>query len=589
MLVLMAAVNACGALLEDFESFSVTLLNGQGNWSASSTVRVVRDINTDNKMMQLIRTYANAYKSLDSLAIPDGQTGTLFFRFQSPGNVPDETIGLSDVASPSDWSHYEPTTRIYPDTGGNVKAQGRNFGSYQDMSLNGGANGLAPETWYHMWMVCNNATDTVDFYIHGGGITNQRLVATEFGFRNGTTDPLITFLAKSGTLSTVSSLFVDDVYVSPGVNLNSPIGDPASSAVDLDAYDRTAIGLDLPSLFEFAGQRLKRTNDFIPAGSMPERTYSGYWNETTAWGWTSGFYAGQLWKMYRQTGDAYYLNAATSRTADLKGIETYGGDHDIGFRVFNSFGEGYKSLPDSDPDRADYLNRILVAADTLAGRYRPVYQAIESWGGNQVIIDNMMNLELLFWAAENTSDPVAAQRWYDIAVNHATTSRREHVRPDGSTYHVVKFDGTTGEVVDKYTAQGYADESTWSRGQSWGLYGFTVTYRFTQDQSFLDTAVQLAEYWLAHMPADGLVPYDFDDPDPNVPLDTSAAAIASCALLELMEYVDPTDAQRYFDAAETMLTGLSSLEALTNGLDHGLDPYGGFTRQERPPYGTHLW
>ena len=352
------------------------------------------------------------------------------------------------------------------------------------------------------------------------------------------------------------------------MNLGSPIGAPATGAVGIDTYDRTEIGLDLPALFDFAGQRLTRTGSYMPSGSMPERTYSGYWNETNMWGWTSGFYAGQLWKMYRQTGDADFLNAAKSRTADLEGIETYGGDHDIGFRVFNSFGQGYKSLPDGDPDKANYLTRVLVAADTLAGRYRPAYQAIESWGGNQVIIDNMMNLELLFWASENTTDPVAAQQWYDIAVNHATTSQREHVRPDGSTYHVVQFDGTTGEVIDKRTAQGYADESTWSRGQAWGLYGFTMTYRFTDDTSFLNTAVQLAEYWLAHMPADGLVPYDFDDPNPDVPLDTSAAAIASCALLELTGYVDPTDAQRYFDAAETMLTGLSSLDALTNGLSY---------------------
>ena len=215
LFVLAASTNVCGALLEDFDSLSATPLDGQGDWSATSSVRVVTDVNTGNKMMQLVRTYANAYKALDSLAIPDGQTGTLFFRFQSPGGLPDQTVGLSDITSPGTWGDYEPTSRVYPDANGDVKAQGRDYGTYNDMPLNGGANGLSPDTWYHVWMVCDNDADTVDFYIQGGDITSQRLVATDFGFRNGTTDPLTTFLAKSGTSSSVSSLFVDDIYLSP--------------------------------------------------------------------------------------------------------------------------------------------------------------------------------------------------------------------------------------------------------------------------------------------------------------------------------------------------------------------------------------
>ncbi len=556
-------------LLADFEALTPGRLGLQDGWTATSNAKVVRDSTSNGLLMQLAGSGGNAYKPLTSLSVLDGEIGTLFFRFQVDGVGVDHTLGLADVNEPSSWDDFESIVRVFPDGPDTIRTQGRNHGIYENMPLNGGANGLNPGTWYHLWMVNNNLADSVDYYIQGGSISSQRLVAQDFGFRNGTSDPLSTFLARTGG-GAYSSLFVDDIHVWEGVNLTSPIGSPSSETVVIDETSgpRTPIGLNLPHLFEFAGERLQRTNYYLPTAAMPERTYGGYWNETSQWAWTSGFFAGELWKMYRQTEDSYFLNAAKSRTADLEGQEYNGGDHDIGFRVFNSFGEGYKALPDGDPDKDDYLSRILIAADTLAGRYRPQYQAIESWGSNQVIIDNMMNLELLFWASEHTGDIQTAQQWREIAINHATTTQREHVREDASTYHVVQFNGVTGEVVDKRTAQGYADESTWSRGQSWGMYGFTMSYRFTQDESFLDTAKALADYWLEQIPGDGLVPYDFDDPNPEVPLDTSAAAIASAALLELAGYVNPVDAQRYFDAAEAMLTGLSSLTALANGLDY---------------------
>ena len=566
---LLAAVSTARAgLLEDFESLTVGQLNGQADWTATSSVRVVRDLSTDNLLMQLAGSNASAYKPLAGLAIADGQIGTLFFRFQVDGNSVDDTLGLSDVAAPTGWYDYESTARIWPDSPV-VKAQGRDYNAYQDMTLNGGANGLAPDTWYHLWMVNNNLADTVDYYIQGGDISSQRHVAEGFRFRNGTTDPLSTFMARVGASAT-ASVFVDDIYVSAGQALASPIGDPATGAVtiDTDPGNRTPIGLDLPQLFDFAGQRLQQTHSFMPADRMPERTYDGYWNQTTAGAWTSGFFAGQLWMMYRQTGDSTYLNAAKSRTAALEGQEYNGGDHDVGFRVFNSFGQGYQSLPDGDPDKADYRDRILVAAGTLAGRYQPAYQAIESWGGDQVIIDNMMNLELLFWAADETSNPADAQQWRDIAINHALTTQREHVRPDGSTYHVVQFDPNTGDVVDKRTAQGYSDESTWSRGRRGGYTVSPSRIATPTTQPSSTPPRRLADYWLDHMPATGVVPYDFDDPGEDVPLDSSAAAIASAALLELMEYVDSSDSARYFDAAQTMLEGLSSLDILTNDLDY---------------------
>lgn len=479
--VLALPPSACtqAALLDDFESASVGLLDGQSGWTASTNVRVARDFHADNLLMQIAGGYASAFKPLDALSIADDDVGTLFFRFQVDGDAVDYTLGLADVVDPASWGDYEATTRVYPDQPATVKAQGRNGDVYEDLPLNGGANNLAPGTWHHLWMVANNAADTVDYYLEGGLVGGQRLVAQDYGFRNGTSDPLTAFLMVAGWGAS-SNIFVDDIYVWQGQNLASPIGRPSSVSVDVTPTPGPPIGLDPPRLFDFAAQRLEQTQLAMPANRMPERTYGGYWNQTSAGAWTSRFFAGQLWMTYRQTDDPGFLLAAKARTAALEGQEYNGGDHDIGFRVFNSFGQGYMSLPAGDPDRADYLDRILIAADTLADRYRPAYEAIESWGGNNVIIDNMMNLELLFWSAEQTSDAVDAQTWREIAISHALTTQREHVRPDGSTYHVVQFDPVTGEVVDKRTAQGYADESTWSRGQAWGLYGFTMTYRFTK-------------------------------------------------------------------------------------------------------------
>ncbi len=557
------------ATLEDFESFNAGSLNGQGNWSTTAGVEVILDATSSSKMMHLDGSNQNAYLPLNALSIADGSVGTLFFRFQTESTSLNHALGLSDVAEPNDWGHYETTARFYPDSG-SMKVQGRNGNNYANMTLNGGAGGLSNDTWYHLWVVNDNTTDTADFYLQGGSITTQRQVADDFAFRNGTGSALSTLLARTGS-GTSTGVFIDDIHVSAGVDLSSPIGAPGTGAVVIDdgttPPDRTAIGLDLPALYNFAGQRLLDADAAIASNRMPERTGGSTWGTTTAGGWTSGFFAGELWMMYRQTGDAQFLNAAKARTSALNGQENNGGNHDVGFRVFNSFGQGYVSLDDGDADKADYFDRILTAAGTLANRYRPTYQAIESWSNGDVIIDNMMNLELLMWAADHTTDQTKAQLWRNIAITHALTTMNEHVRADGSTYHVVRFNETTGEVEHKRTAQGYNNESTWTRGHGWGIYGFTMMYRFTSDQRFLDTAIAMTEYWLANMPADGVVPYDFDDPDSDVPLDSSASALTASALLELMEYVNAADAQRYFHAAETMLEGLADLDVLTNGLD----------------------
>ena len=567
LLALCVPSQSAPVALDDFESYTTGApIDGQGGWIASSSVDVVYDTTEGNRLMQLKGGSSNVYKSLGGLAIDDGQTGTLFFRFQASSNSVDHGLGLSDVASPGDWGDYEATALAFPD-GSSIKLRGRNGGAYQDLTLSGGAGGLSVNTWYHVWMVVNNAADTADFHIQGGGISTQTQVGAGFGFRNGTTDSLSTFLARIGS-SASGSLFIDDIHLSSGVDLSSPIGAPSGGTVVVGDPPRNEIGLNTPALYEFAAGRLDATHQAMPADKMPGVTSENgtTWSQVDKNSWVSGFFAGQLWMMYRQTGDTGWRDAAKARTAAMSGSELDGSDHDIGFRVFGSYGQGVASLPADDPDRATYQGKVLTAASTLSTRYRSAYNAIESWSGNRVIIDNMMNLELMFWAAANGASDAA--ELYTRAVNHATTTMNEHVRADGSTYHVVEFDPTTGAVVDKRTAQGYDDESTWSRGQAWGLYGFTMTYRFTSNQQFLDTAKSLADYWLDNMPSDGLVPYDFEAPGTSVPLDSSASAIAASALLELSTFVDPADAQRYFDAAETILEGLSGLDALTNDLDY---------------------
>lgn len=193
-----------------------------------------------------------------------------------------------------------------------------------------------------------------------------------------------------------------------------------------------------------------------------------------------------------------------------------------------------------------------------------------------MIIDNMMNLELLFWATAATGDST----YYDIAIKHADTTIANHFREDNSSYHVINYHPETGEVQRKRTAQGYADESAWARGQAWGLYGYTVMYRVTKDQKYLDQAVAIAEFVLNHpnLPEDKIPYWDFDAPNiPNELRDSSAGAIMASALLELSQYVDAEKGKSYYEDAATMLKTLTTDEYIaekgTNGgflLKHGV-------------------
>lgn len=249
--------------------------------------------------------------------------------------------------------------------------------------------------------------------------------------------------------------------------------------------------------------------------------------------WTSGFFSGTLWYMYDMSGDELWKEKAAAYTTKLEKEQYNGSNHDVGFRMYCSYGNALRLSKDEA-----YIPVLIQSAQTLIGRYDEEVGCIRSWDFNDtvwqcpVIIDNMMNLELLFWASEQTRDPV----YKDIAISHALTTMKHHFRDDFSTVHVVDYDTITGEVRQKNTHQGYADESSWARGQAWGLYGYTMTYRFTKDQRFLEQAEHIADFLLKHpnLPEDGVPYWDFNDPGiPDVPRDVSAAAIICSALYEL--------------------------------------------------------
>ncbi len=272
--------------------------------------------------------------------------------------------------------------------------------------------------------------------------------------------------------------------------------------------------------------------------------------------WCSGFYPGTLLFLYDQNHDAKLLTEA-NRVLDALAKEQYNTHtHDLGFMMYCSFGNANKIEP-----KPEYKQILINSAKSLATRFNPTVGCIKSWESKPsdylVIIDNMMNLELLFWATKETDD----SSYYKIAVTHANTTMKNHYRADYSSYHVINYNPETGEVQQKKTAQGYANESAWARGQVWGLYGFTMMYSETKDKKYLDEAEHIAHFILnnPNLPADKIPYWDFNDPGiPNVLRDASAASVMASALLALCRYADKKDAITYFNTAQSILKTLSS-------------------------------
>ncbi len=302
--------------------------------------------------------------------------------------------------------------------------------------------------------------------------------------------------------------------------------------------------------------------DSIPRNIYPDQTK---WNKVGIHDWTSGFWPGVLWYAYEASGDKDILEQAKKYTEVLSGVLDVPVDnHDLGFMLYCSFGNGYRLTND-----AKYHDLLLLAADSLATLYNPKVGTILSWPvmrkkmnwPHNTIIDNLINLELLFWASKNGD----GSELFDMAVSHAEVSMETLIRPDYSTVHVAVFDTVDGHFIKGVTHQGYADDSQWARGQSWGIYGYTMCYRETGNEQFLQTARKLADVFINRLPEDGIPYWDFDDPNiPNAPKDASAAAVAASGLLELSEYMKhDADKLKYKKAATQLLAKLSTDQYLS--------------------------
>jgi rhamnogalacturonyl hydrolase YesR len=286
--------------------------------------------------------------------------------------------------------------------------------------------------------------------------------------------------------------------------------------------------------------------------------------------WTSGFFPGTMWYMYELTNDLKWKELGIKYTERLDSIKYLKWHHDIGFMMYCSYGNAHRITQNKA-----YESVLIESAKSLCTRFRPAAGVIQSWDEDRgwqgtrgwmcpVIIDNMMNLELLFEATKLSGDST----FWKVAVSHADATLKNHFRSDYSCYHVVDYDKTNGSVRSKVTAQGYADESAWARGQAWALYGFAVCYRETKDPRYLELTGKVYQFLFdkANMP-DNLVPYwDFDAPNiPNEPRDASSAAIIASALYELSQYDKP----EYKATADAIMASLASPDFLalvgTNG------------------------
>ena len=331
-------------------------------------------------------------------------------------------------------------------------------------------------------------------------------------------------------------------------------------------------------VMRFAERQLARADAELRAGRYPSHTKpSGRWAVTGPGAWTSGFLPGAMWLAYRHTRDPVWRRRAERRQAMLAGQRLNTRTHDVGFIFLSSYVRAWALT-----GRPAYRRMALRAAGSLASRFNPRVGATRSWGrrGSRrftVIIDNLMNLELLFWADRHGG----RRAWSSKAHRHALTTLRDHVRPDGSTYHVVDYDGATGQALGRRTAQGAFAESTWSRGQAWAINGFATAYRYTRDGRLLQAARRVARWWSTHVPPGGVPFWDFHAPSlpsaglwPGAPFggtavparDSSAAAIAASGLLDLAR-LDPdrANARRFRDTARSTLRTLSSRRYLARG------------------------
>lgn len=309
----------------------------------------------------------------------------------------------------------------------------------------------------------------------------------------------------------------------------------------------------------YMAEELKNVPDTVcfPRSVKPDGSY----RLEKATDWTSGFYPGSMWLAYELTGDETLAKKAREYTNRLEDIQYYTGNHDVGFMMYCSYGQALRLKPEPK-DKQILVN----SSESLCTRFSPEVGLIRSWDFGSwsypVIIDNMMNLEILFLASVQTGN----SKYQDIAIAHADKTLKNHFREDMTSYHVVSYFPQSGKVESKETFQGYSDSSAWARGQAWGVYGYTMCYRFTKNPSYLNAAHKIARFIMENRPSEkDYIPYwDYDAPDiPNAPRDASASAVTASALLELCNYTDDRKlSNSYVEYAENILKQLSSSDYL---------------------------
>jgi len=314
-----------------------------------------------------------------------------------------------------------------------------------------------------------------------------------------------------------------------------------------------------PQALQVSQQQLSKTLKYLDAQHFPEATvlnssgtYSP-WNSNGPSIWGSGFFPGWIWYGYEQTLDSSLLTRAQQQTASMAAETTDASGHDIGLRIMNSYGAGFNVTHDPA-----YMRAIQTAAQTMSALYVAFPDGtgtFNSWPYysqtyTTTIIDNMMSIELMFYAAKNGG----SANWYNMAYQHALKAMNQQIRADGSTYQGVEYNAN-GTVHNYFTSDGFSTDSTWSRGQAWAIYGFTMAYRYTHDAQFLAAAQKAANYFLASLPSDSVPYWDFSKTNYK---DSSAGAIAAAGLLELSGYVTASSQSTYSMAALNIQHSLSS-------------------------------
>ena len=312
-----------------------------------------------------------------------------------------------------------------------------------------------------------------------------------------------------------------------------------------------------------------KNKDKIPYTTDASGSYVDQTDQTINWEftggldwWTNGFWGGLMWLLYQGTGDEKYAQYARNSQAKLEQViaDFYGIHHDVGFMFHLTAGINYRLTGDQKSRRTN-----LHAANLLAGRFNPAGGFIRAWNSQQqdeqndfkgqndvrgwAIIDCLMNLSLLYWASKETKDA----RFENVAICHANTAIKHFLRQDGSVKHIVEFNHQTGEFVTNYGGQGYDKDSSWTRGQAWGLYGFVISYLHTNKSTYLEAAQKIAQHCLANLSDDGIVPIDFKQPATPEWEDSCGACIMASGFLELARQTTGACSQTYHEAAVKLL------------------------------------